>query len=196
MSWWYVGSIANLVIVAAYLAIAFSIIRTLVADGRWRGSRLAVATAAILFAGAVHHGWHPVQQFLPALGVQERAGLAMRSAFDAWHVSMWDVVTAAVAVWYWTLRNRFPALVHSSAVFEDTVARKRQALEIHDNVVQGLATAKLAFEMEDTERGMRSLDQTLVASRKIITDLLGGEQEGLPLAGNLRRTNAAGEGQR
>lgn len=190
MSWWYVGAIANVVILAAYLAIAYSIIRNLLPERRWRNNPLAVATAAIFFTCAVHHGSHPVHQLLPALGVEEHTGLAMREAFDDWHVSTWDIVTAAVGVWYWTLRNRFPALVRSSALFEDVIARERQALEIHDNVVQGLATAKLAFEMDDGDRGMRALDQTLAASRKIITDLLGGD--GVALAGNLRRNEAAG----
>lgn len=190
MSWWYIGAIANVVILAAYLAIAYSIIRNLLPERRWRGNPLAVATAAIFFTCAVHHGSHPVHQLLPALGVEEHTGVAMREAFDDWHVSSWDILTAAVGVWYWTLRNRFPALVRSSALFEDVIARERQALEIHDNVVQGLATAKLAFEMADEDRGMRALDQTLTASRKIITDLLG--DNGVPLAGNLRRNQAAG----
>ena len=192
MSWWHVGAAANIVILAAYLGIAYNIIRNLLPEQRWRSNPLAVATAAIFFTCAVHHGSHPVHQFLPAVGVEEHLGLAMREAFDDWHVSSWDVVTAAVGVWYWTLRNRFPALVRSSALFEDIIARERQALEIHDNVVQGLATAKLAFELDDDERGMNALDQTLAASRKIITDLLGENRDGLPNAGNLRRTEAAG----
>jgi signal transduction histidine kinase len=161
-------------------------------EQRWKGNPLAVATALIFFTCAVHHGSHPVHQLLPAIGLEEHLGLAMREAFDDWHVSSWDVVTAAVGVWYWTLRGRFPALVRSSALFDDVIARERQALEIHDNVVQGLATAKLAFEMDDPQRGMSALDESLVASRKMITDLLGENREGRPLAGNLRRMDAAG----
>ena len=193
MSWWHVGAAANLVILAAYLAIAYSIVRNLLPEQRWRGNPLAVATAAIFFTCAVHHGSHPVHQFLPALGLEGHVGFAMREAFDDWHVSSWDIVTAAVGVWYWTLRSRFPALVRSSALFEDVIGRQRQALEIHDNVVQGLATAKLAFELDDRERGMNAIEQTLSASRKIITDLLGRDAEDLaPVPGALRRNEAAG----
>ena len=193
MAWWHVGAVANLVILAAYIAVAYSILRNLIPDRRWRGNPLAVATAAVFFTGAVHHGLHPLNQFLPALGTGSDQGLAMREALDVWHVSSWDVVAAAVGVWYWTLRNRFPALVRSSALFEDITGRRRQALEIQDNVVQGLATAKLAFELDDRDRGMTAIDQALAASRKIITDLLGGDGQGpAPAPGGLRRHEAAG----
>lgn len=192
MSWWHVGAAANLVILAAYLGIAYSIIRNLLPEQRWRSNPLAVATAAIFFTCAVHHGSHPIHQLLPSIGVERELGLAMRAAFDDWHVSSWDVVTAAVGVWYWTLRGRFPALVRSSALFEDVIARERQALDIHDNIVQGLATAKLAFEMDDPERGMSALDQSLVASRAIISGLLGEGRDRLPTGGDLRRRRPAG----
>lgn len=192
MSWWHVGAAANLVILAAYLGIAYSIIRNLVPEQLWKRNPLAVATAAIFFTCAVHHGSHPVHQLLPYIGIEEHVGLAMRAAFDDWHVSSWDIVTAAVGVWYWTLRGRFPALVHSSALFEDVIARERQALDIHDNIVQGLATAKLAFELDDRERGMSALEQSLAASRKIISQLMGDGHDRLPAPGDLRRRDAAG----
>ena len=194
MSWWHVGAAANVVILAAYLGISYSIIRHLVPEQRWKSNPLAVATAAIFFTCAVHHGSHPVHQLLPAIGVDRDLGMAMRAAFDGWHVSLWDVVTAAVGVWYWTLRGRFPALVRSSALFEDVIERERQALDLHDNVVQGLATAKLAFEMNDRQRGMAALEQSLVASRGIISDLLGEARDRLPVGGDLRRSGPAGGG--
>lgn len=193
MSWWHIGAAANLVILAAYLAIAVTIARHLLPDGRWRSSPLAVATAAIFFTCAVHHGSHPVHQLLPLVGAELEVGAAMRVAFDDWHVSGWDIVTAAVGVWYWTLRGRFPALVRRSALFEDNLERERQALEIHDNVVQGLAAAKLAFELDERDRGMVALEDTLGAARRIITELLSrpGEAAG---SGTLRRDRPAGDG--
>ena len=191
MSWWHVGAVANLVILVAYLAVVVTIARELLPQARWLTSPLAVATAAIFFTGGVHHGAHLMHQVLPALGAGQDVGEAMRVAFDAWHISGWDVVTAAVGVWYWTLRSRFPALVRRSQLFEDNLERERQALEIHDNVVQGLASAKLAFDLDERDRGMAALEQTLGASRRIITDLLTrpGEAAG---AGALRRDGPAG----
>ena len=194
MSWWHVGAAANVVILAAYLAISYSIVRHLVPERRWRSNPLAVATAAVFFTCAVHRGSHAVHQVLRALGPERDLGLAMRAAFDGWQASSWDVVTAAVGVWYWTLRGRFPALVRSSALFEDVIERERQALDLHDNVVQGLATAKLAFEMNDRDRGMSALEQSLAASRGIISDLLGEGRDPLPSGGDLRRDGPAGGG--
>ena len=194
VQWWHVGAAANVVITIVYLAIAFSIAHRLSKEGgRLRDNPLATATAAIFLTCAVHHGSHPLHQLLPAVGAHTEIGPAMRTAFNEAHVSLWDVVTAGVGVWYWTLRNRFPALVRGAALFEDLRERQRQALEIHDNIVQGLATAKLSFELEDHAAGMAAVEGTLTASRKIISDLLGeaGSATGLR-AGDLRRDEAAG----
>ena len=140
----------------------------------------------------MHHGGHPLHQLLPAIGNDALIGEAMRAAFNEAHVALWDVVTAAVGIWYWTLRGRFPALVRGAALFEDMRARQRQALEIHDNIVQGLATAKLSFETDDAVGGMAAVEHTLAASRKIISDLLGSDASASGLGpGDLRRGRAA-----
>jgi signal transduction histidine kinase len=194
LQWWHVGAAANIVITVVYLAIAVSITTRLINEGgRLRDNPLATATAAIFLTCAVHHGGHPLHQLLPAVGADVAIGEAMRTAFNEPHVSLWDVLTAAVGVWYWTLRGRFPALVRGAALFEDLRERQRQALEIHDNIVQGLATAKLSFELDDTAGGMAAVESTLVASRKIISDLLGDASSAVGLeAGALRRDDAAG----
>lgn len=193
MSWWHVAAVANAVILVAYLAIAFSIAGGLRRTGQWQTNPLGVATAAIFFTCAIHHGSHPLHMLLPAVGLEDKTGDAMRTAFDSWHSASWDLVTAAVGVWYWSLRSRFPALVRGAALFEDVKERQRQALDIHDSVVHGLATAKLSFELDRHEDGMRAVENTLAASRKIITDLLGEEGSEIALQpGDFRRAEAAG----
>lgn len=182
----------NAVILVAYLGISFNIASKLARSGQWRSNPLAVATAAIFFTCAVHHGGHTIHMLLPSIGLEKGTGLAMRRAFDEWHASGWDVVTAGVAIWYWSLRSRFPALVRGAAIFEDLRERQRQALDIHDNVVQGLAAAKLSFELDRPEDGMAALDRSLSSARDIITNLLGEEGSGLELrAGALRRQTPA-----
>ncbi len=191
--WWTVGAAANVVILIAYLTIGTSIAMGLRRSGQTlHENPLGWATCAIFFTCAVHHGSHPVHQLLPVVGLEEHTGAAMRRAFNDWHVSTWDIVTAGVAVWYLSLRNRFPALVRGAAIFEDLKVRQRQALDIHDNIVQGLATAKISFEMNRIDEGMRAVEDTLAASRKIITDLLGDDLADIPLEpGKLRRDRAA-----
>lgn len=194
LQWWHIGALANVVITVAYLAISFRIARRLSKEGgRLRDNPLAAATAGIFLTCAVHHGGHPLHQLLPAVGSNAEIGPAMRAAFNESHVVIWDLVTAAVGIWYWTLRGRFPALVRGAALFEDLRERQRQALEIHDNIVQGLATAKLSFEVDDHEGGMAAVEHTLAASRRIISGLLGEEHAGTTLGpGDLRRGRAAG----
>ena len=76
---------------------------------------------------------------------------------------------------------------------EEAEDRHRRALAIHDDVVQGLATAKLSLELGETTAGMAALDETLAAARHLVTDLLGGTDDpSAVVPGSLRRTAAAG----
>ncbi|MDQ4064849.1 MAG: hypothetical protein M3161_02255 [Actinomycetota bacterium] len=53
-------------------------------------------------------------------------------------------------------------------------ARRLQehALALNDSVVQGLAAAKMALELGETEKVERLLDETLDKARHIISELL------------------------
>ena len=70
----------------------------------------------------------------------------------------------------WTLRGRL---------------RQHQALSIHDDVLQGLVTAKLAFELGDADQGLAQLDSTLESARHLVSELLDTPRLS---AGHLRRT--------
>jgi signal transduction histidine kinase len=173
MSTWVFGAIANGVIFVAYLAIAYSIFSGIWQAGQWQQNPLAVATGLIFFTCGVGHGFHLAHLLGPSFGFDLVGGEAARIEFGEWHLWAWDGITAGVAVWYWTLRGRFPALVRGAALFEDMRERQRQALEIHDNVVQGLVKTKLALDLGRTEGGGKEVEETLEASRKIIRELLG-----------------------
>src|SRR3954469_14668713 len=79
--WWQLTALANAVILAAYLAISFAIGRGLWQSRQWRNNPLGLATAAIFFSCAVHHGSHTVHLLLPYLGRVMHTGMAMRHAF-------------------------------------------------------------------------------------------------------------------
>jgi PAS domain S-box-containing protein len=71
---------------------------------------------------------------------------------------------------------------------------RRRALEINDDVIQGVSAAKLALELDHVERARDSLESALAAARKIVNDLLrdaGGQ--GVVGPGSLRRRTVAGE---
>jgi signal transduction histidine kinase len=84
------------------------------------------------------------------------------------------------------------AMVHHRSEIENLRQRQRQALDIHDNVVQGLAMAKLSFELGETDTGMAAIDETLAAARAFVTDLLGDPDIVDLRSGALRRSVPAG----
>ncbi|HEY0903693.1 MAG TPA: response regulator, partial [Marmoricola sp.] len=57
--------------------------------------------------------------------------------------------------------------------------RRRQALEINDNVVQGLASALYALEHEDLPHAESAISRTLAAARNMMDDLLAPSGEEL-----------------
>jgi hypothetical protein len=70
--------------------------------------------------------------------------------------------------------------------------RRQQALEINDNIVQGLAVAKYSFDLGQEAKAREAIEGTLVAARSIISELLedvGGEVDFGP--GTLTRGHAA-----
>ena len=66
----------------------------------------------------------------------------------------------------------------------------QKALELNDEVIQGLAVAKMALELGQVEDAQAAIDSTLDSARGIVTDLLS--QNGESKAGGFRRERAAG----
>jgi signal transduction histidine kinase len=188
---WRIGAAANLVVMITYFAIVAAILVPLVREKQLRANRLGTATAAIFFTCAVHHGSHSVHMLLPTFGVRIESGLAMRDGFDPFQVG-WDIITAAVGIYYWTLRRTYGSLMSGAKLFEDLRERQRQALEINDGIVQGLATAKLALELDQHAVTRDALESTLASARSLITELLGDVAERQDFQpGDLRRSKAA-----
>ena len=85
------------------------------------------------------------------------------------------------------LRREMTERAATSRRLGEAKMRERQALELNDNVVQGLATAKISFELGEYEEGMKALERTLIASRDIVSDLLGEEAQAPLGPGHFRR---------
>ncbi|MBO3737010.1 PAS domain S-box protein [Actinoplanes sp. NEAU-H7] len=83
-----------------YAAIAVAIAVPLARAGQLRANRLAVATALIFLTSAIGHGLHA---YLAFAGL-ERAGHSVAIGW-VWALAWWNVVTAAVGVYYWTVRR-------------------------------------------------------------------------------------------
>lgn len=191
MEFWHLALTVNIIVMACYLAIAFIVGRGIHASSQWSSNPLAVATFLIFLSCGVGHGMHVEHLLLP--GVTRDAS---RLAFDS-HLVLVDATTAVIAIYYFLLRRKFPALLQSAAMFEDVQERRRQALDIHDTIVQELATAKMALETGHDKMGMAALERGLESSKAIITDLIGDNPDSAATMtpGGLRR-GAGAQGQR
>jgi len=154
----------------------------------------------------LYQDWHP---FLIALGyVVVHHGvmgvLQPRSVYDhpsAWaHPWTWAaihgffVVAASIALiisWKLNEMERAKSNTFERQIGEATV-RRQQALEINDNIVQGLTVAQLALELERPEDSLVAIEDTLAKARGIISTLLGEMQSNESLnAGDLVRARPA-----
>ena len=171
---WQVGMAANAVIAVAYLLICLAIVVPLASSNQLRTNPLGAATSAIFLTCAVHHGTHAVHMLMPTFFPGDDRGLAMRAAWG-WPLTVWDLVGAAVAVYYWTLRRSYSSLMEGAQLFDDLRKREQQALELNDSVLQGLVVAKMALDLDDVERARAALDTSIGSASRIITNLLGSE---------------------
>ncbi|MGH2747223.1 MAG: hypothetical protein ACRDKB_04805 [Actinomycetota bacterium] len=75
---------------------------------------------------------------------------------------------------------------------EEAERRHDQAIEINDNIVQGLVVAKYALETDDPERARAAVQRTLEAASELVSDLAGDRFRSID-PGDLVRSRAAGE---
>lgn len=186
MTTWQIGMAANAVIAAVYFLIVLAIAVPLWRSGQLRSNPLGAATAAIFFTCAVHHGQHAVHMLIPSLGVDDPQGIAMREAWG-WPLALWDVVGAVVGIYYWTLRRNYSSLMQGAQLFADLREREKQALEINDNVLQGLVVARLALDLDQQDRAVAALDTAIASASAMITGLLGQD----PSSAKLQRSAPA-----
>ncbi len=79
---------------------------------------------------------------------------------------------------------------------EIALDRERQALEINDNIVQGLVVAKYSAQRGNVDGAIEAIEDTLVKARELISAQLSDVHEGRGLQpGDLARREAAGVSQ-
>jgi hypothetical protein len=79
--------------------------------------------------------------------------------------------------------------MRGAKLFEDLRQREQQALELNDNVLQGLVVAKLALDLGEHDRARAALDSSIGSASTIITELLGPDHR-RTTAGLLRSSAA------
>lgn len=173
MNGWVLGLAANAAISVSYLAVATLLAVNITKTKQWRANPLAFATCMIFLSCGLGHGVVALQ--LAGAAFSGAAVTSARLVYGSAYEIYWDVVTAAIGIWYWTQRRRFPGLVSGTAVFEDLRQRQRRALLINDNVVQGLVRAKLNLDLRRDGPGREALRETLAASKDLVTGIEEGK---------------------
>ena len=81
------------------------------------------------------------------------------------------LVRAKVAAFVdiWLGHKRMERLQGDLATAEQ---RQKQALQINEGIVQGIAVAKMALELGDSDKALDTLDRTLTAAKRVISHLL------------------------
>lgn len=86
---------------------------------------------------------------------------------------LWDVITAAVGIYYWTLRRTYGSLMQGAKLFNDMKEQQRQALRIGDDIIKELFIAQSALAMDDRDSADDALRSTMESAGHIVTELLG-----------------------
>lgn len=80
---------------------------------------------------------------------------------------------------------------HLAAQLRETQVRRRQALELNDNVVQALTTAGHALRRGDLDRAHALLEETLASARRLMGEWIHSVDSESPEAGDLVRVRAS-----
>ncbi|SFE92833.1 putative bifunctional diguanylate cyclase/phosphodiesterase [Blastococcus tunisiensis] len=129
---WQLSAVGGGVIAVAYFAISVAVFAPLARSRQLRSNRLGTATGLIFFSCAVGHALHVVH-LLPLPGADAHELHAVQASWG-WHDTLWAVVTAAVAVYYWSLRRTYGALLSGAALFAD-LKEKEAALAANQQLL-------------------------------------------------------------
>ena len=134
----------NVVIACAYAAICVAIVVPLVRAGQLRTNRLAVATALIFFSCAVGHAFHAAMYWQGSFVPPQMAAMHEVVGWGLWPTAVWDVLTAIVGIYYWTLRRSYGVLLGGTgALFVDTAEQhRRHDIELRERVADARAEAE------------------------------------------------------
>ncbi|MFI1995648.1 PAS domain S-box protein [Actinoplanes sp. NPDC020271] len=145
----------NLVIMVAYAAITVAIVVPVARAGQLRTNRLATATAMIFFSCAVGHGLHAVMAYRTVIQVPAGHQLHMDASGWRWTSAVWDLLTAAVGLYYWTLRRNYGVLLGKGAIYVDPWGQHRlDEADARERAARDVAEAQratLATVVEHTD---------------------------------------------
>src|SRR5690242_8608070 len=103
---------------SAYAAITVAIVVPVSRAGQLRTNKLATATAMIFFSCSVGHGLHAL------VAIRSTGHAGMGTTGPSITSGLWDVLTAVVGVYYWTLRRAYGVLLGGGAIYLDPAGKQ------------------------------------------------------------------------
>jgi len=161
--------VGNIVITCAYVAITVAIVVPLRRAGQLRTNRLAVATALIFFSCAVGHAFHSVMYWRNSFAGAAMPGMPHEAGWLLWGSAAWDVFTATVGVYYWTLRRGYGVLLGTGALYVDPAEQQRRHdIELRERVAEGRAQAEAERDAQaEMLRSVISNSQSLIFAKDL-----------------------------
>jgi hypothetical protein len=190
---WLVVTAGNLLTGFTNLLIAWLITAPLKRTGQLslRANPLGVALALVFLTSALRSLWTAGNLLLPTIGIQSAHALALRDGIR-WSAVPIPYLTAAAGVLYLTIRVH--ATVRDEAsLFPDVASRRRRALEINDNIVQGLLAARELDDLGEHAEARAEAGRALEHAQRMMGDLLDEAGGGELRPGDLRRAAAASD---
>ncbi len=92
------------------------------------------------------------------------------------HVTFVAIVTAVQAVGMYDVERSVGRRAEAEAALARADERRVTALTLHDDVVQALATANYARQLDEPALGDGAIDRALTASRELVRELLAGSE--------------------
>lgn len=168
---WLGGFLLNVVIGGAFVAIGLQLATRLTASRQWHANPIASVFTLVALSCGTGHAIRALLMAGPTLGLFGTAGVATRVEFADWHMWVADGATAMAGVFYVVARWRDRDILQTTRLFEDYTSRRRQALSLHDDVVQELNRAQIAIQADRDDDARTALDNGLRATQEIISGI-------------------------
>ncbi|MFM7088832.1 MAG: hypothetical protein ACKOW9_04885 [Candidatus Paceibacterota bacterium] len=105
--------------------------------------------------------------------IYDDASLSMDYSLFSFTVVCVSLAAAGIGIASWLLdTSAAKENLALSTALADAALRQSQATELHDNVIQSLATAKYALEVADLDTSKKSLEQALETTKALVGSLL------------------------
>jgi two-component system cell cycle sensor histidine kinase/response regulator CckA len=147
--------LGNLVIMISYAGIMVAIIVPVSRAGQLRTNHLALTTGLIFFSCAVGHGLHALLAWRTLTG--PHLGGHTVSYGWSWVLASWDLTTAGIGVYYWSLRRQYGVLLGKGSIYvspgekhrlDEADARERAARETLSAVAEHTETAIIGVTLD------------------------------------------------